>query len=53
MYKKYVCEGDKIFMDFDERANLTFLSSNFTHPFVQQLPKLWERKKLFIEKIFP
>ena len=48
MYKKYVCEGDKIFMEFDESAELTFLSSNFNHPSTAALPKLWERKKLFL-----
>ena len=53
MYKKYVCESDKIFMEFDQSAELTFLSCNFQHPFVAQIPKLWERKKLFLQKIFP
>lgn len=52
MYKKYVCEGDKIFMEFDESAELAFLSNNFSHPLFKRLPQLWERKKMFIEKIF-
>ena len=41
MYKKYVCDNEKIFMEFDANAELTFVSRNFQHSYVMQLPQLW------------
>jgi hypothetical protein len=52
MYKKYVCELDKLFLDFDERAELTFITNNFNHKISSQLGKLYEKNKLYIENIF-
>lgn len=52
MYKKYVCELDKIFLDFDEQAELTFITNNFNHKLCSQLGKLYEKNKLYIENIF-
>lgn len=43
LYKKYVCEDNKIFMDFNEEAELTFCSHNFTHPLTYNLPKLFDQ----------
>ena len=48
MYKKYACEETTIFMDFDRRAALTFISNNFPHRFCQDLPRLHEKGRLYL-----
>lgn len=52
MYKKYVCESDKIFLDFNDVAELAFISNNFSHSVTDELSKLHDRHKLYIENIF-
>jgi hypothetical protein len=43
---------DKIFLDFDEQAELTFVANNFPHKNCTQLGKLYEKNSLYIENIF-
>ena len=52
MYKKYACEEATVFMEFDEKAELTFISNNFSHRFCTDLPKLQQQNRLYIENIF-
>ena len=39
-------------MDFDDKAELTFISNNFPHEFSAPLSKLHEQNRLYIENIF-
>ena len=48
LYKKYVCEDNKIFMDFNEEAELTFCSHNFNHLLTHNLSKLFENENLVL-----
>lgn len=48
MYKRYVCESDKIFLDFNESATLAFACSNFSHRVTTALSKQWEKHTLYI-----